>query len=237
MKNKYLISVVIPVYNEEKSVKKLLKKVSSVKNIKKEVIVVNDGSSDSSYKVIKNECKNLFNKLISYKKNKGKGFACRLGIKRAKGNIIIIQDADLEYNPQNFLRLIKPIVKNKYDVVYGSRVLKGGKRIRPKTVGFAIRIFANHFLTFLSNLINNQNLTDAHTCYKVFRSKIIKKINLEENGFNFCPEVTTKISKLKVEIKEVPIDYYGRTIEEGKKIESIDGFRAIFCLFKYKFFK
>ena len=237
MKNKYLISVVIPVYNEEKSVKKLLKKVSSVKNIKKEVIVVNDGSSDNSYKVIKNECKNLFNKLVSYKKNKGKGFACRLGIKRAKGNIIIIQDADLEYNPQNFLRLIKPIVKNKYDVVYGSRVLKGGKRIRPKTVGFAIRIFANHFLTFLSNLINNQNLTDAHTCYKVFRSKIIKKINLEENGFNFCPEVTTKISKLKVEIKEVPIDYYGRTIEEGKKIEFIDGFRAIFCLFKYKFFK
>ena len=237
MKNKYLISVVIPVYNEEKSVKKLLKKVSSVKNIKKEVIVVNDGSSDNSYKVIKNECKNLFNKLVSYKKNKGKGFACRLGIKRAKGNIIIIQDADLEYNPQNFLRLIKPIVKNKYDVVYGSRVLKGGKRIRPKTVGFAIRIFANHFLTFLSNLINNQNLTDAHTCYKVFRSKIIKKINLEENGFNFCPEVTTKISKLKLEIKEVPIDYYGRTIEEGKKIEFIDGFRAIFCLFKYKFFK
>ena len=237
MKNKYLISVVIPVYNEEKSVKKLLKKVSSVKNIKKEIIVVNDGSSDNSYKVIKNECKNLFNKLVSYKKNKGKGFACRLGIKRAKGNIIIIQDADLEYNPQNFLRLIKPIVKNKYDVVYGSRVLKGGKRIRPKTVGFAIRIFANHFLTFLSNLINNQNLTDAHTCYKVFRSKIIKKINLEENGFNFCPEVTTKISKLKVEIKEVPIDYYGRTIEEGKKIEFIDGFRAIFCLFKYKFFK
>ena len=237
MKNKYLISVVIPVYNEEKSVKKLLKKVSSVKNIKKEVIVVNDGSSDNSYKVIKNECKNLFNKLVSYKKNKGKGFACRLGIKRAKGNIIIIQDADLEYNPQNFLRLIKPIVKNKYDVVYGSRVLKGGKRIRPKTVGFAIRIFANHFLTFLSNLINNQHLTDAHTCYKVFRSKIIKKINLEENGFNFCPEVTTKISKLKLEIKEVPIDYYGRTIEEGKKIEFIDGFRAIFCLFKYKFFK
>jgi len=237
MKNKYLISVVIPVYNEEKSIKKLLKKVSSVKNIKKEVIVVNDGSLDNSYKVIKNECKNLFNKLVSYKKNKGKGFACRLGIKRAKGNIIIIQDADLEYNPQNFLRLIKPIVKNKYDVVYGSRVLKGGKRIRPKTVGFAIRIFANHFLTFLSNIINDQNLTDAHTCYKVFRSKIIKKINLEENGFNFCPEVTTKISKLKLEIKEVPIDYYGRTIEEGKKIEFIDGFRAIFCLFKYKFFK
>ena len=235
MKNKYLVSVVIPVYNEENSIKKLLKKVNSVRNIKKEIIVVNDGSSDQSYQLIKSECKNLFDKLVSYKNNMGKGFACRQGIKKAKGDIIIIQDADLEYNPNNFSRLIKPIIDNKCKVVYGSRVLKGGKRIRPKTIGFAVRIFANHFLTFLSNLINNQNLTDAHTCYKVFSSEILKKIKLKENGFNFCPEVTTKISNLKVEIKEVPIDYYGRTIEEGKKIQFIDGFRAISCLFKYKF--
>ena len=235
MKNKYLVSVVIPVYNEEKSIKKLLKKVNSLKNIKKEIIVVNDGSTDQSYKLMKSECKNLFDKLVSYKNNMGKGFACRQGIKKARGDIIIIQDADLEYNPNNFSRLIKPIINKKYKVVYGSRVIKGGKRIRPKTIGFAVRIFANHFLTFLSNLINNQNLTDAHTCYKVFSSKILKKIKLKENGFNFCPEVTTKISKLNIEIKEVPIDYYGRTIEEGKKIQFIDGFRAIFCLFKYKF--
>ena len=235
MKNKYLVSVVIPVYNEANSIKKLLKKVNSVRNIKKEIIVVNDGSSDQSYQLIKSECKNLFDKLVSYKNNMGKGFACRQGIKKAKGDIIIIQDADLEYNPNNFSRLIKPIIDNKFKVVYGSRVLKGGKRIRPKTIGFAVRIFANHFLTFLSNLINNQNLTDAHTCYKVFSSEILKKIKLKENGFNFCPEVTTKISNLKVGIKEVPIDYYGRTIEEGKKIQFIDGFRAISCSFKYKF--
>ena len=237
MNSKYLVSVVIPVYNEQETIKKLLKKVSSVKNIKMEIIIINDGSSDKSYHLIKNECKNLFDKLVSYKNNMGKGYACRQGIKKAKGDIIIIQDADLEYNPRNFSRLIKPIINNECKVVYGSRVIKGGKRIRPKTIGFAVRIFANHFLTFLSNLLNNQNLTDAHTCYKVFSSKILKKIKLKENGFNFCPEVTTKISKLNIEIKEVPIDYYGRTIEEGKKIEFIDGFRAIYCLFKYNFFK
>lgn len=237
MNSKYLVSVVIPVYNEQETIKKLLKKVNSVKNIKMEIIIINDGSSDKSYHLIKNKCKNLFDKLVSYKNNMGKGYACRQGIKKAKGDIIIIQDADLEYNPRNFSRLIKPIINNECKVVYGSRVIKGGKRIRPKTIGFAVRIFANHFLTFLSNLLNNQNLTDAHTCYKVFSSKILKKIKLKENGFNFCPEVTTKISKLDIEIKEVPIDYYGRTIEEGKKIEFIDGFRAIFCLFKYNFFK
>lgn len=235
MKKKNLVSIVIPIYNEEKTIKKILEKINYVKNINKEIIIINDGSSDKSYEIIKNECKELYNVLISYKKNKGKGFACRKGIKKAKGDLVIIQDADLEYNPKNYQRLIKPIINNKYKVVYGSRVLTGGRRIRPKTVGFAVRIFANHFLTFLSNLINRQNLTDAHTCYKVFSSKTIKKINLEENGFNFCPEVTTKISKLSLEIKEVPIDYYGRTVEEGKKIQFIDGLRAIICLFKYKF--
>ena len=236
MKNKYLVSVVIPVYNEEKSIKKLLKKVNLVKKIRKEIIVVNDGSSDNTYDILKSKCNNLFDKLISYKKNKGKGYACREGIKIAKGDIVIIQDADLEYNPNNFSRLIKPIINKKYQVVYGSRVLKGGKRVRPKTLGFAFRIFANHFLTFLSNLINNQNLTDAHTCYKVLANDVIKKIKLRENGFNFCPELTTKISKLNIKIKEVPIDYFGRTVEEGKKIQFTDGFRAIYCLFKYKFF-
>jgi dolichol-phosphate mannosyltransferase len=235
MNKKILVSVVIPVYNEQNLIKKLLRKVNSVKNIKKEIIIVNDGSTDKTSEIIKKECKNLFNLLINCKINKGKGHACRLGIKKAKGEIIIIQDGDLEYNPKNYPRLIKPILQNQSKVVYGSRVLKGAKRTRPKTISFVIRIFANHFLTFLSNIINNQNLTDAHTCYKVFSHKILKKIILKEDGFNFCPEITTKISKLNLKIIEVPIDYFGRTVDEGKKIQFFDGFRAIYCLLKYRF--
>ena len=235
MIKKNIISIIIPVYNEERLIKSLLKKINSVKDIKKEIIIINDGSTDKTVNVINNECGGLYTKLINSKINRGKGYACRMGIKKATGGIILIQDGDLEYNPENYKRLIKPILLKKFKVVYGSRVLKGGKRTRPKTLSFKVRTFANHFLTFLSNILNNQKLTDAHTCYKVFSSEVIKNIELQEDGFNFCPEVTTKISKLKVKILEVPIDYYGRTIKEGKKIEFLDGFRAIQCLFKYKF--
>ncbi len=229
-----IISIIIPVYNEEKLIKNLLLRVNSIKKIKKEIIVINDGSTDETLKVLKKDCKNLFTKLLSYKKNRGKGFACRKGINISSGEILIIQDGDLEYDPKNYYRLIKPIIKKKTNIVYGSRVIRGGKRIRPNTFDFKIRIFANHFLTFLSNILNNQNLTDAHTCYKVFRKKIINKINLKEDGFNFCPELTTKFSKLDEKIIEVPIDYYGRTVKEGKKIQFFDGIRAIYCLIKYK---
>jgi len=235
MQNKNLISIVIPVYNEEKLIKKLLIKVNSIKNIKKEVIVVNDGSSDNTLDTLKNNCSKLYDLLINYKKNRGKGYACRMGLRKASGTIIIIQDGDLEYNPKNYSRLINPILQNKTNVVYGSRVLKGGKRVRPKTISFKIRILANHFLTFLSNILNNQNLTDAHTCYKVFKKSTYNKIKLKEDGFNFCPEMTTKFSKINEKILEVPIDYFGRTIEEGKKIQFFDGFRAINCLIKYRF--
>ncbi len=235
MQNKNLISIVIPVYNEEKLIKKLLIKVNSIKNIKKEVIVVNDGSSDNTLNTLKNNCSKLYDLLINYKKNRGKGYACRMGLRKASGTIIIIQDGDLEYNPKNYSRLINPILQNKTNVVYGSRVLKGGKRVRPKTISFKIRILANHFLTFLSNILNNQNLTDAHTCYKVFKKSTYNKIKLKEDGFNFCPEMTTKFSKINEKILEVPIDYFGRTIEEGKKIQFFDGFRAINCLIKYRF--
>ena len=235
MQNKNLISIVIPVYNEEKLIKKLLIKVNSIKNIKKEIIVVNDGSSDNTLDTLKNNCSKLYDLLINYKKNRGKGYACRMGLRKASGTIIIIQDGDLEYNPKNYSRLINPILQNKTNVVYGSRVLKGGKRVRPKTISFKIRILANHFLTFLSNILNNQNLTDAHTCYKVFKKSTYNKIKLKEDGFNFCPEMTTKFSKINEKILEVPIDYFGRTIEEGKKIQFFDGFRAINCLIKYRF--
>ena len=233
MNNKTLISIIIPVYNEQNLIKKLLIKVNSIKNLRKEIIVINDGSSDKTLKILKNDCKKLYNVLINYSQNKGKGYACRKGIKSASGKIIIIQDGDLEYDPKNYPKLIRPILQRKSNVVYGSRVLKGGKRIRPKTLSFKFRIFANHFLTYLSNILNDQNLTDAHTCYKVFTKDVIKKIKLKEDGFNFCPELTSKFSKLKEKIIEVPIDYYGRTIEEGKKIQFFDGLRAIFCLLKY----
>ena len=176
----------------------------------------------------------MYTKIISYQKNIGKGYACRQGIRKSRGDIIIIQDGDLEYNPKDYYKLLQPILQNKTNIVYGSRVLNGGKRVRPKTLSFKVRIFANHFLTFLSNILNNQNLTDAHTCYKVFKKKIIKKIKLRENGFNFCPELTTKFSKIDEKILEVPIDYFGRTVEEGKKIRFFDGIRAIYCLIKYK---
>jgi glycosyltransferase involved in cell wall biosynthesis len=199
----------------------------------KEVIIVNDKSNDDTLNIIKNQCHGIFTKLINNDKNMGKGFSVREGIKCATGEIIIIQDADLEYSPKDYFKLIDPIIKKESQVVYGSRVLPGGIRIRPKKIDTKIRIIANAFLTLLSNLLNNQKLTDCHTCYKVFLAELIKKIPLKENGFAFCPEVTAKISKLGVKIKEVPIDYFGRTHNDGKKINFLDGFRAIYAIFKY----
>jgi hypothetical protein len=149
---------------------------------------------------------------------------------------VIVQDADLEYNPKDYSKLIFPIINSKADVVYGSRVLSGAKRFRPKSIDTIVRMLANYFLTFLSNILNRQNLTDAHTCYKVFKSSILKKIKLKENGFNFCPEFTAKISSLGVSILEIPISYYGRTHEQGKKIYFTDGLKAIYAIFKYNFF-
>jgi len=228
-----LISVIIPVYNEEAYIKEILIKINKINKLKKEVIVINDGSNDNTSNILKSECPGLYTKLIDNKKNMGKGYACRLGIEHSTGDIIIIQDADLEYNPENYYKLIEPIEKKISKVVYGSRVLEGGTRKRPTTFDFKVRIFANIFLTYLSNLMNKQNLTDAHTCYKVFSSDVLKKIKLFENGFCFCPEVTAKISKLGEKIIEVPIDYHGRTHKEGKKIKFTDGFKALLSIIKY----
>ena len=228
-----LVSIIIPVYNEENFIQEILKKISEVKNIKKEIIIVNDCSTDSTVKILETNCLGLYDKIIHNKKNMGKGFSVREGIKSATGQIILIQDADLEYNPDNYPRLVDPIIKKEAQVIYGSRVLEGGTRVRPKIYDSKVRLFANNFLTIFSNFLNKQNLTDCHTCYKVFSSDVIKKIHLEENGFAFCPEVTAKISKLGIKIKEVPIDYYGRTHEEGKKIVFLDGIKAIFAIIKY----
>ena len=227
------VSIIIPVFNESNTILKILKKIKKIKKINKEIIIINDGSTDDTKKIIEKKCKGLFNKLISYKNNRGKGYACRKGLKNVTGKIVIIQDADLEYDPKDYLKLLNPILKKKTNVVYGSRVLKGGVRIRPRSFDVVVRLSANHFLTFLSNILNNHNLTDAHTCYKVFKSNLIKKINLYEDGFNFCPEITAQFSKINERIYEVPINYYGRTHDQGKKIYFSDGIKAIYALFKY----
>ena len=227
------VSIIIPVFNEANTILKILKKIKKIKKINKEIIIINDGSTDDTKKIIEKKCKGLFNKLISYKNNRGKGYACRKGLKTVTGKIVIIQDADLEYDPKDYLKLLNPILKKKTNVVYGSRVLKGGVRIRPRSFDVVVRLSANHFLTFLSNILNNHNLTDAHTCYKVFKSNLIKKINLYEDGFNFCPEITAQFSKINERIHEVPINYYGRTHDQGKKIYFSDGIKAIYALFKY----
>jgi dolichol-phosphate mannosyltransferase len=231
-----IISIVVPVYNESKTIFQILKKINKIKKIKKEVIIVNDGSNDNTVEIINTKCKNLFNKFISYKKNRGKGYACRIGLKKVTGDIVIIQDADLEYDPKDYQKLLTPIINRKTKIVYGSRVLGTGKRTRPKTIDVLIRVFANYFLTFLSNILNNHKLTDAHTCYKVFHSSLLKKIKLEEDGFNFCPEITAKFSKINEKIYEVPINYYGRSHSQGKKISYFDGLRAIYAIIKYNLF-
>ena len=234
-KYKNKISVIIPAYNEQNTIKEILKKVKNIK-LKKEIIVINDGSRDNTFKILKSVKKKYIDILLNLKKNKGKGYAIRQGLKKASGEIIIIQDADLEYDPQDYYNLVKPIFKNKVNVVYGSRVLNKSRRKISNSFTNKLRIFANYILTLFSNIINQQNLTDAHTCYKVFRTNLVPKLNLKENGFSFCPELTTKLSSLNEKIKEIPISYSGREYNEGKKIKLSDGFEALITILKYKFF-
>ena len=224
-------------YNEEKTIIKLLNKILNVVKKNYEIIVVDDGSKDNSYYYVKKLSKKNNNiKLISHKKNLGKGAAIKTAKKYVSGDIVIIQDADLEYDPNDYKKLIRPIVFGNSKVVYGSRVL-GKKRYFKKDFTSKFRVFANHFLTILSNFLNSQNLTDAHTCYKVFVFSVFNKIKLVENGFEFCPEITTKLSKKKIDISEVAISYKGRSYDEGKKIKLIDGFKAIKTLIKFQFIK
>lgn len=229
------ISIIIPVYNENKTISELLEKVEAQVQINKQIIIVDDGSKDESIKEIEKFPFKSDKIIIKREKNYGKGAAIKIAKKHISGDIIIIQDADLEYSPTDYGNLIKPIISKKSSVVYGSRVL--GK-VRYDLKGFIsfFRVFGNHIMTLISNFINNQNLTDAHTCYKVFTKEVFDKIILKENGFSFCPEVTTKISKLGYNITEVPISYNGRSYKEGKKIQISDAFHAFKTIIKYKYF-
>jgi len=232
-----MLTIIVPVFNEKKSINVLLKKLISIKKIKKQIIVVDDGSTDGTAEVLKSEFVKLksINKIIFHKKNTGKGSAIKSAQKFIKGDYVGIQDADLEYNPNDLIKIYNFIKKNDYNVVYGSRVLNKNKYQNTRNFTHLIRIWGNVFLTLVSNIINNQNLTDAHTCYKIIKTKIFKKINLREKGFAFCPEVTTKLAKKNYEIKEISISYNGRTYNDGKKITSLDGIIALYSLVKYKF--
>ena len=233
------LSIIIPCYNEEKTIIPLLisiNKVQLIDNIEKEIIIIDDKSKDDSIYVINkyNQENNSKIKLLINEKNCGKGYSIKKGIDESTGNFIIIQDADLEYSPSEYNKLILPILNNFADVVYGSR-FKGGD---PHRVLFFWHSIGNKILTFLSNVTTNLNLTDMETCYKLFKSDVIKNIQLKENRFGFEPEITAKISKIKnIRIYEVGISYYGRTYDEGKKINWRDGFRAIYCILKYSFIK
>lgn len=232
---KIKLSIIIPCYNEKDTIIELLNKIENLKNINKEILIVDDKSDDGSNILIKNYKFTSDNKKIFHKINSGKGACINSASRFITGDIVLIQDADLEYDPIDYYKLIEPIMEDRSNVVYGSRVL-GKNRYFVNNFTSTFRIFANHILTLLSNLINKQKLTDAHTCYKVFRSEIFSKIILCEKGFSFCPEITTKISNIKEKIIEVPISYNGRSYEEGKKISYKDGLEAIITIFKYKFF-
>jgi glycosyltransferase involved in cell wall biosynthesis len=232
---KPLLSIIIPCFNEEKTIELIIKKILKIRNIKKQLIVINDASTDKSFNSIK-KFSSKIDIIINHKYNSGKGSCIKSAKKKVKGDIVLIQDADLEYNPKDYKKLIDPIIKNKHLVVYGSRVLNKKRFENLNNFTHVIRILANYALTLFNNIINNQDLTDAHTCYKVFNIKVFKKIKLVENDFAFCPEVTTKISNMGYKIHEVPINYKGRKYSQGKKIKLKDGFKALFTLVKYRFF-
>lgn len=234
------LSIVIPTYNEGRTIHFILDKIKAVQlinNIEKEIIIINDFSTDNTEEAIQNYMKTNPEMAITYFKhevNKGKGAALHTGIQKSTGEYLIIQDADLEYDPREYNLLLQPVVEGFADVVFGSRFAGGN----PHRILFFWHTIGNKFLTRLSNMFTNLNLSDMETCYKLFDTKMVQSLNLREKRFGFEPEVTAKISRVpKVRIYEVGISYYGRTYEEGKKIGWKDGFRAIWCIMKYNIWK
>lgn len=226
--NEKVLSIIIPCYNEEKNILTIVNKVleSPVQN--KEIIIVEDCSTDGTRKVLEEQVAPLVSKIIYHDKNAGKGAALRTGFKAATGDVVIIQDADLEYDPMEYPKVVNPIFEGKAKVVYGSRFLN------QKRKGYLANRIANWALTQFSNFFTHQKITDMETCYKAFKREIIQAVDIQENRFGFEPEITAKISKMRIRIHEVPISYYPRTNEEGKKIGFKDGLRALYVIWRYR---
>ena len=227
-----LISVLIPCFNEKKTIEEIVNRINDLKDLNLEIIIIDDNSNDGTKELLKDKIKDKVSKIIFNNKNYGKGYCVKKGIQASNGDAILIQDADLEYDPSDYPKLIKPIENGSADVVYGSRFLGGEE----KRVLYFWHSLGNKLLTIFSNMFTNLNLTDMEVGYKLFKSDILKDINLVENRFGIEPEVTAKISKKKIRIFEVGISYYGRKYEDGKKITWKDGFSAIRCIIKYNLF-
>lgn len=227
------VSIVIPCYNEAKTIRSLVERVRAAPITNKEIIVVDDGSRDGTRDLLRTELAPLVDKIIYHEANQGKGAALRSGFTAATGGAVIVQDADLEYDPQEYPKLLKPIVDGRADVVFGSRFV-GSEAHR---VVYFWHMAGNRFLTLCSNMLTNLNLTDMETGYKVFRREVLQKITIEENRFGFEPEITAKVARLRVPIYEVGISYSGRTYDEGKKIGWRDGIRALYAIVKYNVFR
>ena len=227
------LSVVIPCFNEVRTIRHIVDRVRAAPVAEKEIIIVDDCSRDGTRDLLRTEIAPLVDKLLFHEVNQGKGAALRTGFRAATGDVVVVQDADLEYDPQDYPRLLQPILEGKADVVFGSR-FQGGQ---PHRVVYFWHMVGNKVLTLLSNMATNINLTDMETCYKVFRREVLQRIEIEENRFGFEPEITAKVARLGVVIYEVGISYYGRTYAEGKKIGWRDGFRALWAIAKYNFLR